>query len=160
MSTRSPRFEYQTKPGISINQPTNRQSLVMQRSEKSEASVCGKKVRMTPSQQIGRVKWIARSRGVLPGAFPVLEKQHCFSFKFVEAHVSIFCFSYVTLRLSGQQGSSLGWINYCIPRGSDAIGSICTNKRCKNTNPALNSMLNPTCRSKHILSRGSFESWN
>lgn len=33
---------------------------------------------MTPSQQIGRVKWIARSRGVLPGAFPVLEKQHCF----------------------------------------------------------------------------------
>lgn len=50
----------------------------MQRSEKSESSVCGKKVRMTPSQQIGRVKWIARSRGVLPGAFPVLEKQHCF----------------------------------------------------------------------------------
>lgn len=47
----------------------------------------------------------------------------------------------------------MGWINYCIPRGPDAIGSICNNKRCKNTNPALNCMLNPTCRSKHILSR-------
>lgn len=79
--TRSPRFEYQTEPGISINQSANKQSLVVQRSEKSEASVCGKKVRMTPSQQIGRVEWIARSRGVLPGAFPVLEKQRCFSFK-------------------------------------------------------------------------------
>lgn len=90
MSTRSPQFEYQTKPGISINQPTNRQSLVMQRSEKSEASVCGKKVRMTPSQQIGRVEWIARSRGVLPGAFPVLEKQHCFSFKWTCIYILIF----------------------------------------------------------------------
>lgn len=75
MNTRSPRFEYETKPGISINQLKSRQSLIVQKSERSEASVCGKKLRMTPSQQIGRVEWIARSRGaVLPWAFPVLEK--------------------------------------------------------------------------------------
>jgi hypothetical protein len=74
---------------------------------------------MTPSQQIGRVKWIARSRvAVLPWAFPVLEKQIVFLSN-VEAHTWVgicFVFLYLALeilviKLSAKApGSSLGWI--------------------------------------------------
>lgn len=56
---------------------------------------------MTPSQQIGRVEWIARSRGVLPGAFPVLEKQHCFSFKWTCIYI-LFFLCYLKIKWSAR----------------------------------------------------------
>lgn len=140
MGTRSPRFEYQTEPGISINQSTNKQSLVVRRSEKSEAFVCDKKGQ-DDSESTNRTRLMDRE--ITWGAAWSLSGfgEYCFSFKCVEAYGSMLCFSYATLQLSGKALHWGGSITV-YPGGLDAIGSIC-NKRYKNTNPALNSMLKP-----------------
>jgi hypothetical protein len=94
---------------------------------------------MTPSQQIGRVQLIARSRGVLPWAIPVLE-QICFFFtnswkcKYLLCFFSIPYFKVVRVFVG---------VDLLLYTPVDANCSKCNDKRRKNTNVALNCMLGP-----------------